>query len=61
MRKEVKEHLEDLPFNREFDIIMGLPPTHVVHITCGSPSCCADWFQIAAKANFPWLRSSLVC
>jgi hypothetical protein len=32
-RKEVREHLEDLRFNRELGIILGLLPTHVVHIT----------------------------
>jgi len=32
-RKEVRENLEDFRFNRELDIIMGLPPIHVVHIT----------------------------
>ena len=32
-RKEVREHLEDLRFNKELDIMMGLLPTHVAHIT----------------------------
>lgn len=58
-RKEVREHLEDLCFNREFYIIMGLPPTRVVHITCGSPSYCADWFLIAATANFSMVTVKL--
>jgi hypothetical protein len=32
-RREVREHLEDLRFNRELVVIIGLSPSHVVHIT----------------------------
>jgi len=61
-RKDVREHLKDLRFNKEFDIIMGLPPTDVVHITYVVRLLTVQTgFWVLTRPIFPWLRSSLVC